>query len=103
MTQITARDYELLRPGTKGMFYWYGNDPVPVTFLGMDGVEVLIEGIGVRPRWHQGLHEGYLYSAFSWEISPCNGCGNQGSTALFGHRPPGDGLNLCRDVCDVER
>jgi len=32
------------------------------------------------------------------EIS-CDGCGNQGSSALFGHLPPGSGLNLCRDVC----
>jgi len=68
MTQIRARHYELLKPGTKGTFYWPGRDPTPVVFSGMDGVEVLIKGEGVRPRWHQGLHEGYLQSAFSWEI-----------------------------------
>ena len=36
-------------------------------------------------------------------LDPCDGCGNQGSTAMFGHLPPGDGLNLCRDACDVGR
>lgn len=29
----------------------------------------------------------------------CDGCDNRGSSALFGHRPPGDGLNLYRDAC----
>ena len=76
MTQINARDYEILKPGTKGTFHWYGNKPVPVTFRGMDGVEVLIEGQGVRPRWHQGLHEGLLYSAFSWDIPKFTKGGN---------------------------
>lgn len=66
--QISARGYERLRPGTRGAFYWPGRKPTPVTFLGMDGVEVLIEGKGVRPRWHQGLHAGLLQSAFSWDI-----------------------------------
>jgi protein gp37 len=33
-------------------------------------------------------------------LSSCEECGNAGSSALFGHRPPGDGLNLCRDACD---
>lgn len=33
-------------------------------------------------------------------LTSCEECGNAGSTSLFGHRPPGDGLNLCRDACD---
>ena len=41
---------------------------------------------------------------FDWAVdveeeNPCAGCGNQGSSAMFGHLPPGSGLNLCRDVC----
>lgn len=44
--QIPAKDYYWrLKPGVRGMFYWYGNEPVSVTFLGMDGMEVLIEGV----------------------------------------------------------
>jgi len=38
---------------------------------------------------------------FLKSLDPCEGCGNQGSTALFGTLPPGDGLNLCRDACDI--
>lgn len=64
--QIKATHYCLLKPETRGVFYWPGRKPTPVTFLGIDGVEVLIEGEGVRLRWHQGLHEGYLQGSFSW-------------------------------------
>jgi len=66
--QISARGYERLPPGTTGTFYWPGRKPTPVMFEGMDGVEVLIEGEGVRPRWHQGLHAGQLQGSFSWNI-----------------------------------
>lgn len=68
MAQISARGYEILRLGTVGVFYWPDRKPTPVVFKGMDGVEVLIEGKGVRPRWHQGLFPGKLQSAFSWNI-----------------------------------
>jgi len=68
--QISARGYECLKPSTTGTFYWPGREPTPVTFKGMDGLEVLIqEGNGVR-RWHQDLHAGLLQSAFTWDIEP---------------------------------
>ena len=42
---------------------------------------------------------GFAKDILAEEEDPCAGCGNQGSGGLFGHLPPGDGLNLCRDVC----
>jgi len=68
MKQISARSYEVLEVGTKGKCFLPGSRPVDVVFKGMEGVEVLIEGEGIRPRWHQGLHEGLLRSMFSWEV-----------------------------------
>ena len=68
MKQISARSYEMLKVGTKGKCFLPGNQPVDVVFKGIEGVEVLIEGKGIRPRWHQGLHEGLLQSLFSWEV-----------------------------------
>ncbi len=68
MKQINARAYELLKIGTKGKCFLPNREPVDVVFKGMDGVTVLIEGKGIRSKWHQGLHAGLLQSLFDWEV-----------------------------------
>jgi hypothetical protein len=70
MMQVSGRDYYWrLKPGTKGMLYWPGRKPTPVTFVGMYGVCAIIKGHGVRRSWHTGLFEGHLRGAFSWEVN----------------------------------
>ena len=66
--QISASRYQTLKPGTTGLFCPDGVPCTPVVFKGCDGVTVRIEGNGIRPEWHTGLHAGLLKSLFSWDI-----------------------------------
>ena len=102
--QINISSYQTLKPGTTGLYCPGGVPCTPVVFKDCDGVTVRIQGEGVRPEWHMGLHAGLLMSLFSWDISTGGldyrtedgwhimaACGHRVSGAV----KPGDKIALC--------
>ena len=66
--QISVNGYNVLEPGTTGLYCPGGRPCIPVVFVKCDNVHVWIEGKGIRPKWHMGLHAGLLMSLFSWDV-----------------------------------